>query len=189
MIFFFVSLSTYFCYLILKYQKHLGLLQEKKFNLAGYYNNIVKNLKREFLTPEILAIVMIVIVLNTDAKITGISMIIFYILMFLYEIRNFKTINKKNPNMIRTIIFIVIINLLVLIGFIIDNSRIYNNFLFYNHIWIYYIIMIILCYLSSGITLLAGLLNNITDLIYKKIRKKPKKEKVKKGKTKKTTKK
>ena len=95
MIFFFISLTTYFCYLILKYQKHLVLLNKDKFNIAKYSKDEVHNASN-FLTPEILALVVVIIAVNTDAKMAGISMVIFYTLLFLFELKFYKKEIKMN---------------------------------------------------------------------------------------------
>jgi len=84
MIFFFISLSTYFCYLVLKSFNTLELLQKEKFNVTKSFNWIKENYKKIFLTSELLVIILIVISFNADAKAMGICMVVFYMFMFLY---------------------------------------------------------------------------------------------------------
>ena len=83
MIFFFISLSTYLCYLILKYQRQLKILQDNNFDMKLFGDYITKNPRETFVTPEILGFVIIIMALFADAKIVGICMVGFYTLLFL----------------------------------------------------------------------------------------------------------
>ena len=177
MIYFFISLTTYFCYLIIKYQKHLCLINKDKFNLSKYNQDVMKNATHNFLTPEILGLIIVIIAVNTDAKMAGISMVVFYTLLFLYELKGYKKEIKLTKDIIRTIIFIAIIYLILFACFIIDYVSIQNDFLLYDHRWIYYTLVIIAGYLSPFITLLAGLLNNLWLKFFKKSPKKKAKTK------------
>ena len=109
MIFFFISLSTYLCYLVLKYQKGLALFKKENYAVKSYGKYLVKHPKEIFLTPEILSIIIIVVAINTDAKIAGICMVIFYMIMFLYELRKFDKKIKMDINIVRILIVTLII--------------------------------------------------------------------------------
>ena len=61
MIFFYISLSTFICYQVLKYRQEISILNETK-TLKQYSKKIIKNKKELFLTPELLAIILIIIV-------------------------------------------------------------------------------------------------------------------------------
>ena len=142
MIFFFISLSTYLCYLILKYQRQLKILQDNNFD-------ITKNPRETFVTPEILGFVIIIMALFADAKIVGICMVGFYTLLFLAELRDFKKVNF-NSDSIKTIIFIMILYVLLFLVFGLCNQYLSES------IWICYAIVIGLSYLSSIVILILG---------------------------------
>ena len=48
MIFFFISLSTYFCYLILKYRQGLMALENEKYDLKNILSGLLKMVRRTF---------------------------------------------------------------------------------------------------------------------------------------------
>lgn len=170
MIFFFISLSTYLCYLILKYQRQLKVVQDFKMDMKKYGNYVIKNPKETFLTPEILGIFIIVMALYSDAKIAGICMVVFYTLLFLAELRSFQKV-KFNSDIIRIIMFIVILYVLLFLGFIFNLFGLNNSDLVYDNRWIYYASVIILSYLSTCIILLFGYLNKFVVKAFSKIKK------------------
>ena len=61
MIFFYISLSTYICFNIIKYKKVLLSLQQNKYNIKDYGNWIFKNYKQTFINKEILAIILLIL--------------------------------------------------------------------------------------------------------------------------------
>ena len=160
MIFFIISLSTYFCYLVLKSFNTLELLQKEKFNVAKAFKWIKENAKKVFLTPEILAIILIIIIFSADAKIIGICMVIFYMFMFLYKLKGYKKQIKFDGNVIRTGIITLIIYILVCITFAWNYNSVSNDFIMVDNRWLYYIIMILMIYFNSFIILISGLMNN-----------------------------
>jgi len=178
-IFFFISLSTYFCYLVLKYQKNLEVLQSNKFNMKNYLSCIKENSKKWFLTPELTGFILIVIALNADAKVMGICMVIFYTLMYLYELKGFKKHIKLNADIIRTILITLVIYILVFIMFILDFNKSQSEFLIYDNRYLYYIIMIIMSYFSFIVVLLSGFVNNVIIKITRKLFKTKKNKKQK----------
>ncbi|MCI9585017.1 MAG: hypothetical protein HFH45_00020 [Bacilli bacterium] len=149
MIFFFISLSTYLCYLILKYQRQLKILQDNNFDMKLFGDYITKNPRETFVTPEILGFVIIIMALFADAKIVGICMVGFYTLLFLAELRDFKKVNF-NSDSIKTIIFIMILYVLLFLVFGLCNQYLSES------IWICYAIVIGLSYLSSIVILILG---------------------------------
>ncbi len=161
MIFFFISLSTYLCYLILKYQRQLKILQDNNFDMKLFGNYITKNPRETFVTPEILGIVIIIMALFADAKIVGICMVGFYTLLFLAELRDFKKV-KFNSDSIKTIIFIMILYVLLFLVFGLCNHYVLDS------IWIYYAIVIGLSYLSPFVIMLFGFLGRLVTLVSSK---------------------
>ena len=156
MIFFFISLSTYLCYLILKYQRQLGEFQDCKCDMKQYGSHIVKNPRETFVTPEILGLVIIVMAVFADAKIVGICMVGFYTLLFLAELRNFKKV-KLNSDSTKTIMFIVILYFLLFLGFGLCSYYVFDS------VWLYYTIVIGLSYLSPLVILLLGRLGTLVS--------------------------
>lgn len=161
MIFFFISLSTYLCYLILKYQRQLKIVQDNNFDIKSLGNYISKNPRDVFITPEILGFAIIIMALFVDAKIVGICMVGFYTLLFLAELRNFKKV-KFNNDSIRTIMFVIILYVLVFLGFGLFNQYVSDS------IWIYYAIVIGLSYLSLFVILILGYLGKLVTLVSSK---------------------
>ena len=173
MIFFFISLSTYLCYLVLKYQKGLALFKKENYAVKSYGKYLVKHPKEIFLTPEILNIIIIVVAINTDVKIAGICMVIFYMIMFLYELRKFDKKIKMDINIVRILIVTLIIYIALSIWFVLDYNALQNDLLIFDHRWIYYVIVILLGYFSYFVIWFGGLFNAlIVKLLPKKKRKK-----------------
>lgn len=174
MIFFFISLSTYFCYLVLKSMDCLELLQKEKFNIAKSFKWVKENPKKVFLNPNLLGIILIILAFNVDAKAMGICMVVFYMFMFLYELRDEKNKLKFNGNVIRTSIIILVIYILVMLGCVWNNNIVSTEFILVDNRWIYYIIMVLMIYFNYFIVLISGLINNGIMWVIKKIYK-PKK--------------
>ncbi len=174
MIFFFISLSTYFCYLILKSQKTLKVLEKEKFKIGRSFKEITKNFKKVFLTPELLGIVLIIIAFNMNAKIMGICMVIFYTAMFLYEFRGYKRTIKFNSDVIVTSVIVLMIYVLLGICFTLDYNSVQDDFFIYDNSWLYYIIMILLSYFNCFVVLISGLINKAIMLVIRKRNKKQK---------------
>ncbi len=174
MIFFFISLSTYFCYLILKSFDTLELLQKEKFNVAKSFKLIKQNSKKVFLTPEILGTLLIILAFNVDAKAMGICMVVFYMFMFLYKIKDYNGKLIFDKNVITTGIITLIIYILVITLCVWNNNIVSTEFLLVDNRWIYYIIMVIMIYLNSFIVLISSLINNGIMYIIRQIFKKKK---------------
>ncbi len=169
MIFFFISLSTYFCFLVLKYRKILLELNKQKFDLKKNGTYIIKHAKEIFLTSELFGFILLIVVFNVDAKVMGICTVIFYTLMFLYELKNKKDKLKINKKIIVTAVTILIIYLLVSLGFCLDYYNLQNDFLIFDHTWLYYIIVILMAELAYFIGLGAAFISSpIRKLIDKK---------------------
>lgn len=164
MIYFYVSLITYFVYTILKYKDSLVLLQKNKYNTKKYKNKLNKKL---FINRELIIIVLIIIALNLDLKTIEISTIIAYtILSFLKlkEKNNLKMDKKTIARLITLIIIFTIIN----IWFILDYKSYHNTKgLIFDNSALYYIILYILTYLSYIITLIINILLKPIDKLLK----------------------
>ncbi len=168
MIFFYISLVTYICFLILKGRKGIILLNNSKGDLKKYSQTIFKNGKQLFLTPEILAIILIIVAINANEKITGICFVIFYMLLFLYFLRKSKDKFKLNKGNIRLIVILAILFILINSLFCIHYMSFQSDFLLFDTKWIYYIISVIFGYLLYFIIWLGQLINKAIELIFYK---------------------
>ena len=97
MIFFYISLSTYICFNIIKYKRIFSVLQKNKYDLKSYSKWLSKNSKEVFLNKELLFIIIIVIALNFNLKVIGVSTVILYTILFLldYKKKNKVKVDKK----------------------------------------------------------------------------------------------
>ena len=85
MIFFYISLSTYLCFNIIKYKKIFSILQKNKYSLKSYSKWLGQNLKEIFANKELLSIILIIIACNFDLKVIGVSTVILYTIFFLVD--------------------------------------------------------------------------------------------------------
>ncbi len=166
MIFFYISLITYFCFLILKGRNGLILLNNNKGNLKKYRYTVIKKGKELFLTPELLGIILIVIALNANEKITGISFVIFYMFLFLYLLRKSKAKFKLKKGNIRLIIIIALLFIFINILFYLHYMSFQSDFLLFDTEWMYYIASVILGYLLYFIIWFCGLINRAIEIIF-----------------------
>ena len=155
MIFFYISLITYYIYTILKYKKTLILLQEANYNSKKYKKSLNKSL---FINKELIIIILIIIALNFDIKTIEISTILVYTLLELTKEKD-KTILKRENKIIIRIIPLVIIYILLNVWFILDYKSFHETKgLIFDNSAIYYIILYIFTYSSYLITLI---INNV----------------------------
>ena len=164
MIFFYISLSTYLCYLILKTNKSLLELNKSKFNLKEYYKKITA--KKYLFTPELFAIVLIIIAFNTNAKITGICMIVLYTILYLLLLKNKDKKIKIDKQIISTIIIFIIIYLGMFVLFFIDYLKLTHEFFLFDNTKYYYAITIIIGYLSNYVILISAFITKIFTKIF-----------------------
>lgn len=175
-IFFFISLVTYITYISFKCSDGLIELEKLEFSSKKYFNYIKNNAKKIFFTPEILSIILIIIAVNANEKITGISTVILYMFLTLYLIFKKKEKLSINKSVSFVIIGIVIFYLL-LFGFIsYDYYITHSSFLVFDYGFIYYILVVLAGYFVYFIILLSNVIVNLL----KKIPKKGKNKKIKK---------
>lgn len=157
MIFFYISLSTYICFNIIKYKKSLYSLQKNKYNIKSYGSWIFKNYKQTFLNKELLAILLLIVTFNFDLKVIGISTVVFYTLMFLFEFKK-KVKIKINKQMVSRIIIIILMFIGLNIWFIIDYLSYHYADIIFDNTALYYIILIFLSYFSYFVVWFANLI-------------------------------
>ena len=155
MIFFYISLITYYIYTILKYKKTLILLQKANYNSKKYKKSLNKSL---FINKELIIIILIIIALNFDIKTIEISTILVYTLLELTKTKDKTKLKKENKIIIR-IIPLVIIYILLNVWFILDYKSFHETKgLIFDNSAIYYIILYIFTYISYLVTLI---INNV----------------------------
>lgn len=158
MIFFYVSLSTYIAFCILKYRKSLLALEKENYSTKKYTKWLSKNAKEIFITPELLLFILIIVALNADPKIIGICTVIAYTLLFLYELKTKKGQIKITKKHITRIIVIALIYIIVNIWFYLDYISYHSSALIFDNTPLYYIIIIIMGYLSYFVVWLANVI-------------------------------
>lgn len=172
MIFFYISLSTYIFYSMIKYRKTLSSLQECKYNIKKYSKWIFKNYKQVFLNKELLSIILLIITLKFNLKVIGVSTVVFYTLMFLLEYK--KKINLKvDKQMMIRIVITLLIFLGVNIWFIVDYLSYHYADIIFDNTAFYYIVLILMSYFSYFVVWIS----NIIATPFDKKNKKPKKKK------------
>lgn len=170
MIFFYISLSTYLCFLFLKLHKSLLVLNKEKFNLKKYHKWIIN--KENFINLELLGLIIIIIAFNADAKITGICMVILYTILYLYLFKDKQkklTINKK---IVSTIIICSLIYLGIFTIFLVDYLSLQKEFFLFDNSKYYYTVTILIGYFANYIVLLSAFITNIFTKIFKNHHKK-----------------
>lgn len=157
MIFFYISLSTYICFNIIKFKKAFSKLQKCKYGIKEYGIWIFKNYYETFINKELLAIVLIIISFNFNIKIIGVATVIFYTLMFLIDYKNKNKI-KINKQIISRITITILIFLGVNIWFIVDYISYHYADIIIDNTAFYYIILILMSYFAYIIVFISNLL-------------------------------
>ena len=182
MIFFYISLSTYICFNIIKYKKVFATLQKNKYSLKSYSKWLSKNLKEVLINKELLSIILIIIIFNFDLKVIGVSTVILYTIFFLLD---YKKKNKVKIN--KQLITRLVILALLLIGlnawFILDYISYHYADIIFDNTAFYYIIIVIISYFAYFVIWLVNLIAIPFDKLIKSIGGKYAKSKLKKSKT------
>ena len=153
MIFFFISLVTYFCFIILKSRKALLILEKDKYDLKKFKKWIFT--KENFVTLELLSIFLIVISIYHDDNVTGICTLILYMFLSLLFIKNIKEKFKLSKKSIKIIVPAAAIYLITFGLIITDYLLTQTGYIMHSHITIYYLIVIIIGYINYIIILFA----------------------------------
>lgn len=157
MIFFYISLSTYICFNIIKFKKALVNLQKCKYGIKKYGDWIFKNYTETFINKELLALILLVISLNFNIKILGVATVIFYTLMFLLEYKK-KTKLKINRQITLRIIITILIFLGVNIWFIVDYISYHYADIIFDNTAFYYIVLILMSYFAYIIVFITNII-------------------------------
>ncbi|MDD6323276.1 MAG: hypothetical protein PUA73_01550 [Bacilli bacterium] len=167
MIYFYISLSTYICFNILKYKETLKDLKENNYNIKKYTKYIVTNLKKLFLTPEILSLIIIVLAFKTNLKVIGVSTVTIYTILFLL---NYKKKNKLklDSKIITRIILIIVMYISLNIYFIKDYMSYHYADIIFDNTPFYYIILVCISYLSPVVVELINIISKPIDKLVKR---------------------
>ena len=163
MIYFYVSLSTYFVYTMLKYRESLFLLNKKKYNSKKYLSEIKK--KKYFVNFELIIVLLIIIALNFNLKVIEIATIVSYTILSFMKIRN-PVKFKKDKNAIVRIVIVLLLFILLNVWFVMDYRSYHNtNGLIFDNSSIYYIILYLFTYFSYFITLIINIFLRKFDIL------------------------
>ena len=162
MIFFYISLSTYICFNIIKYKNNLYTLQKNKYDIKKYGQWIFKNYKQTFLNKELLSIVLIIIAFNFNLKIIGVSTVIFYTIMFLLDYKK-KVKLKIDKPMINKIVLLILVFIGLNIWFILDYISYHYADIIFDNTAFYYIILVLFSYFSHFVVWLINLITKPFD--------------------------
>ena len=162
MIFFYISLSTYICFNIIKYKNNLYTLQKNKYDIKKYGQWIFKNYKQTFLNKELLSIVLIIIAFNFNLKIIGVSTVIFYTIMFLLDYKK-KVKLKIDKPMINKIVLLILVFIGLNIWFILDYMSYHYADIIFDNTAFYYIILVLFSYFSHFVVWLINLITKPLD--------------------------
>ena len=143
MLYFIISLVTYFVYLFLKGRKHLTYFIGQKYN----FQKIKLFNKENYLTLELLGVIIIILVFFLNSKTLGIIFLAFYTILSLIELKKAKSI-KLDKTAIITIFITLFIYLISFIFILVDYLNYQKGFIFYDRINYYYIAVLILGYIE-----------------------------------------
>lgn len=169
MIFFYISLSTYICFNIIKFKKSLFYLQKNKYSIKDYGKWIFNNYKETLLNKELLAIILIIICFKFNLKVIGVSTVVFYMIIFLLDFKK-KNKLKINKQMISRIIILALIFIGLNIWFILDYISYHYADIIFDNTALYYIILIAVSYFSYFVVWIANLIAKPFDKLLNKHR-------------------
>lgn len=164
MIYFYISLLTYYVYSFLKYKESFKLLQKSNYDSKKYLKKLDKKI---FLNIEIIIIILIVISINLDLKSIEISTIIVYMILSLIKLKEKNQLKIEKKAIIRSVALLIIYTLLN-IWFILDYKSYHDTKgLILDNSAIYYIILYIFTYTSYIITLIINIIIKPIDKLLK----------------------
>lgn len=165
MLYFIISLVTFFTYLVFKGRRYFTEFSKAKYNL--------KKIKLfsldKYLTLELFGIILVVLAFFLTSKTVGILFIIFYMILSLFEIRKFDSGFKLDKKATYSILITSFIYLVIFVIIFIDYFNYQKGFIFYDRVNYYYLIVFIIGYLEYLIIYLSFILCGKLD---KKKRKK-----------------
>lgn len=157
MLLFFLSLSSYLLYLILKYRKSLYMLQQNSYNTSNRYIKwVFKNYNKTLITEDFLFIGVYWLYYLINFNFFAILMFAFYLLLFYLELKKVRLEQGKKPFVVTSRIKRLVLTLLILLFIL--TFYIFLNFNL-EHVNYYYISYALIGYLSFLITYIANIIN------------------------------
>ncbi|MBR3229693.1 MAG: hypothetical protein IKF91_02565 [Bacilli bacterium] len=164
MIYFYISLLTYYVYMTLKYKDSLVLLQKTNYNSAKYKKSINKKV---FINKELIIILLIIIAVNFNLKTIEIATIITYMILSLLKLKDKNKIKIEKKLIIRLLTLLTVF-ILLNIWFILDYKSYHNpKGLIFDNTALYYIILYLFTYTSYLITLIINVIVKPIDKLLK----------------------
>lgn len=160
MLYLLISLTTFYIYFILKTVKATSILEKEKYSIKKYFKNIFKEPLKTFGALELGFIILIIIALSTNEKVTGICTVLFYMVLSLKLLKEKNKFKFKADN-IRIFVITLLLFVALNVPIIMDCMAYENKFISYNPMFIYYSLLYILIYLLWFIVALAGLINKL----------------------------
>jgi len=160
MIFFLISLSTFYVYFVLKVVKSINVLSDVKYSIKKYFKKVKKEYVKTFNLLDLSFIILILIAFVTNEKVTGMCTVILYMVLCLKELKD-KGNFQFNANNIRIFIITLFLFTALNIAILLDYNEATNMFLDYSPIFIYYSVLYIVMYFIWIIVGIAGFMNNL----------------------------
>ena len=163
MLYFYISLTTYYLFCIIKYREGLFYLKKDKYNSKIFINRIKKDYKNIFINPELFSLSIIIIALNLDVKTLGICSVVIYMALFLYKLKKSNKKLKIEKKLISRILLIITIYILLNIWFIIDYNSYHKTGLYIETTPLYYIILVMITYLSYFVIYISNIISKLFE--------------------------
>ena len=154
MLYFIISLVTFFTCLVFKGRRYLAEFIKVKYDLKKIK---LFSLKR-FLTIELIGVVLAVLAFFLTSKVIGILFIVFYMILSLLEIGKMDKPLKLDKMGKKTIIISGFIYLIMFVIIFVDYFNYQKGFIFYDRVNYYYLIVFVMGYLEYLIIYLSVVL-------------------------------
>ena len=154
---FYVSLLTYFLYVLIRYRNGLYMLQQNSYNVSNRYIKwIGKNVKKVFVSWDFLYVLVIPFYFILDINFFYLINIMFFLFLFYLEGSKIKRMQVKKPFVVTSRIKRLVLTIFVIYLFL--SLVIWFNYN-QNDIVFYYLIYLFLSYMSSFVVFIANIIN------------------------------
>ena len=154
---FYVSLLTYFLYVLIRYRNGLYMLQQNSYNVSNRYIKwIGKNVKKVFVSWDFLYVLVIPFYFILDINFFYLINIMFFLFLFYLEGSKIKGMQVKKPFVVTSRIKRLVLTIFVIYLFL--SLVIWFNYN-QNDIVFYYLIYLFLSYMSYFVVFIANIIN------------------------------
>ena len=154
---FYVSLLTYFLYVLIRYRNGLYMLQQNSYNVSNRYIKwIGKNVKKVFVSWDFLYVLVIPFYFILDINFFYLINIMFFLFLFYLEGSKIKRMQVKKPFVVTSRIKRLVLTIFVIYLFL--SLVIWFNYN-QNDIVFYYLIYLFLSYMSYFVVFIANIIN------------------------------